>query len=92
LAEQQKQTEIDPSAAGLKLSSTLIGPRRRLALINGDVYTVGSEIDLGDGVVFYVAEVNNNEVVLVRGEREFALVIPEKDVAGSRSRDSGVNP
>ena len=92
LAEQQKQAEIDPSAAGLKLSSTLIGPRRRLALINGDVYTVGSEIDLGGGVVFYVAEVNNNEVVLVRGDREFALAIPEKDVAGSESRTPGVIP
>lgn len=92
LAEQQKEAEIDPVAAGLKLGSTLIGSRRRLALINGDVYTVGSEIDLGDGVVFYVAEVNNNEVVLVRGDREFALVIPEKDAAGGRSQKPGVSP
>ncbi|MBX3414869.1 MAG: hypothetical protein KF708_19450 [Pirellulales bacterium] len=90
--EETRQAEIDPNAAGLKLSSTLIGPRRRLALINGDVYTVGSEIDLGNGVVFYVAEVSNNQVVLVRGDREFALVIPEKDRAGNGSRRLSAGP
>lgn len=78
LVAQQQAAEIDPGAAGLKLSSTLIGARRRLALINGDVYTVGSQIDMGDGVVFVVAEVNEYEVVLVRGDRQFALAIPEK--------------
>jgi hypothetical protein len=82
LAEEQKEMEVDPSEVGLKLSSTLIGPRRRLAVINGDVYTVGSQIDLGEGVVFVVAEVNDHEVVLVRGDRQFALAIPEKEQDG----------
>lgn len=77
LEEQQAVAEIDPQKAGLKLSSTLIGPRRNLALINGEVYTVGSQIDAGAGVVFVVAEVSENEVVLVRGDQQFALVIAE---------------
>jgi len=77
LEKQQAEAEIDPTKAGLKLSSTLIGPRRNLALINGEVYTVGSQIDVGKGVVFVVAEVSKNEVVLVRGDQQFALVLPE---------------
>jgi len=76
-------SQLAPDEMGLELTSTLIGPRRRLALINGDVYTVGSQINLGNGVVFVVAEVDADRVVLVRGDRQFALAIPDDRATSS---------
>jgi hypothetical protein len=72
--------ELDPAQLGLKLSSTMLGPRRRVAVINGRPYAEGKEVEVAGEMVFLVARVTDRSVLLERNGRQFELVM---------SRDKG---
>jgi hypothetical protein len=68
--------------AGLLLTSTIIGPQRRVAQINGKTYAEGQAIDVGrehDAAVrtFHLVEIHPRRAVLQCGEDRLELVIPE---------------
>jgi hypothetical protein len=77
-----RRPPLTASSVGLSLTSTIIGPQRRVAQINGRTYTEGQTIDVGkerDSVPTKVQliEVHPRRVVLQCGEDRLELVIPE---------------
>lgn len=60
---------------GLTLKSTILGDKRRAALINDKLYSEGSEIQL-DGVSYLLTLVRPREVHLKRGEQTYVLALP----------------
>lgn len=84
-AEQEEQAKVDepvvekevtPGEAGLVLSGTIVGERRRTAVINGKVYGPGRELKSADGVVFVVRKIEPWGIVLERAGRQFELALP----------------
>lgn len=84
--------DVTPQQLGLTLGSTIVGPRLKVAMINGKSYREHAEIvvqpetEESDSqrvspVVFKVAEVQPYRVVLERNEKQYALTI-EKAAAG----------
>jgi hypothetical protein len=88
-AEQPKPKlpAITPAAAGLALTSTIIGPQRRIAQINGRTYVVGQTIE---GVkekeslsaAFKLIEIHPRRAVLEAEGQRFELLIPEPGKSG----------
>jgi hypothetical protein len=83
-AEQAKQNlaAITPKSAGLVLTSTIIGPQRRVARINGKTYAVGQTIEVSPelsslGVAFKLIDVQARLAVLEIEGRQYDLEIPE---------------
>ena len=77
-----KPPAITPAAAGLVLTSTIIGPQRRVAQIDGKTYTVGQTIEVAQekaalGVEFKLIEVHSRRAVLEADGQRFELMIPE---------------
>lgn len=71
---------IAPSAVGLALKSTVIGPQRRVAQINGRVYAVGQTVSIkkdSQDISFKVIDVQPRGVVLEAQGQRFELTIPE---------------
>jgi len=60
---------------GLVLKSTIVGERRRAALINETLYVEGSVIQV-DGTSYLLAAVHPRQVELRRGEQVFVLGLP----------------
>jgi hypothetical protein len=80
-AQEALQTLLTPEALGLRLSSTMVGPERRVALINGAAYLEGQSVRcVKDGLetTFEVAEVHPRKIVLEREGHRFELVIRQK--------------
>ena len=76
---------LTPQSLGLQLSSTVIGPRRRVALIDGKTYQEGQAIYwAGDGqeIEFRLAEVHPRRVVLQWMGERFELAIPQPKRSG----------
>lgn len=67
---------ITPQQVGISLTSTIVGGKKPLALVNGRVYQQGETIDAGSGVEFVVWQVQSGRVVLVRDGKAFELTIP----------------
>jgi hypothetical protein len=67
---------VTPESLGLKLSGTLIGTERRVAIINGASYVEGRELRIADDIVFVLAKVSARKVVLARGQERFVLELP----------------
>ncbi len=68
-----------PDSLGMALSSTIIGPGRRVARINGKSYRQGRTIRLtkdGQELLFLLAEVRPGQVVLKREGERFELKAP----------------
>ena len=96
VAEKPKSEEIKAAAAeaaaamtpeklGLVLSSTLIGPQRRTALVNGRAYEQGGTIHgAKDGrqFAFTLSEVHPRRIVLVREGKRYELTIPQPAPSG----------
>jgi hypothetical protein len=77
--KQPSQTaEIDVAQLGLKLSSTMLGSRRRVAVINGRPYPEGGELQLGDDLVVTLARVDERSVLLEYEGKRFELTIAGK--------------
>ncbi len=71
--------DVTPESLGMVLSSTIIGPRRRVARINGKSYRQGRTIELtkdGRQFAFLLAEVRPRRVVLRREGEQFELRTP----------------
>ncbi len=87
--------ETTPEALGIELSSTLIGPQRRLALINGRPFLEGRRIAWqkdGQSLEFLLREVRPKSIILEREGRQFELQIPDSAADGrlemyGRARD-----
>lgn len=75
-----------PQEAGLSLTSTIVGPRRRLALINGQIFERGAEIVTDSGTVFRLAEIVPGKVILHDGRKPHELEMP---MPGTRPSSAG---
>jgi len=70
---------VTPESLELALSSTIVGPRSRVARINGKTYRPGDTVKAGkDGqkIEFALVEVHPRKVVLERKGKQFDLAIP----------------
>ncbi len=63
----------DPAQLGLKLSGTLLGPERRLALINGRAYAEGQTVKASPDAAWVVRRVEAKRVTLERGGKPLVL-------------------
>ena len=88
-SEQIKAAEaaaaMTPEKLGLVLSSTLIGPQRRTALIGGRAYEQGRTIHCakdGRQFEFTLSEVHPRRIVLVREGKRYELTIPQPAASG----------
>ena len=82
LAEREKT----PEELGLELSSTIIGLRRRVAVISGKAYRQGQSIRLvkdGSQITFKLVEVHDRQIALEREGRRFDLLLSEPQSSGS---------
>lgn len=70
------EDEATPGELGFVLSSTIVGPARRTAVVNGKVCTLGVELASGEGRVFVVKRIEPWGVVLERGGKQFELELP----------------
>jgi hypothetical protein len=75
---------VAPAAAGLVLTSTIIGPQRRIVQINGEIYRVGQTIETGKGkdsptTKYKLIEVHPRRAVLEADGEQFELTIPEPE-------------
>ena len=79
------QPELTPEDLHLELSSTVVGPRRRMARIAGQAYEEGETIQVNQDdqpVEFQLVEVHPRRIVLQREGAQFELVIPQQRGAG----------
>jgi len=94
--ELQKKTpplaEVTPQSAGLSLSSTIVGPRVRVALINGRTYKQGQfvRVETGDdngedkqaSVEFKLLEIQPEQATLERSNKKYTLTITKQKKSG----------
>lgn len=73
--------EATPDELGLVLSSTIVGPSRRTAVINGKIYAPGRELEASEGMVFVVISIEPWGIVLERAGKQFALELPRPSSA-----------
>lgn len=72
---------VTPQDLGVELSGTLIGPRRRVALIDGKAYRVGQSVTVdraGRPIHLQLVEVHPRRIVLEWEDDRFDLAIPEQ--------------
>jgi hypothetical protein len=86
--EQPKPVEPDatPQSLNLVLSSTILGPNRRVARINGTSYEQGGAVEVtakdGRPIVFTLTVVEARRVVLQRQGKEFELILSSSSRSG----------
>ncbi|MHC4180828.1 MAG: hypothetical protein ACYSWU_25290, partial [Planctomycetota bacterium] len=71
--------EATPENLGMVLSGIIVGPRRRVAQINGRSYRQGKTVRLvrdGQQIEFTLAAVYPRRIVLKRNGEQFELTIP----------------
>ena len=74
-----------PATLGLQVSSTVVGPRRSVALINGRTYAAGDTIEMsqaGQPITVTLAEVLSGGVVVEAGAERIELTIPQRAMTG----------
>jgi hypothetical protein len=77
--------EATPEGLGMVLSSTIVGPHRRVAQINGKPYRLGETVRLakdGQQIDFTLAAVYPRRIVLERKGEQFELKIPSPAHSG----------
>lgn len=86
----KEQPVVGPEDVNLVLSSTIVGSRRSIAIINGKTFRPGDTIKAStedEEVAFRILEIHHRDVVLERDGRKFELKIPVKlaasDVLGA---------
>jgi hypothetical protein len=77
---------LTPETLGLTLTSTIIGPQRRVARINGKTYSEGQTLQLvrdGQQVAVKITEVRPRSVVLshANGQCELRIAAPKQSGA-----------
>ncbi len=86
--------EVTPESLGMSLSSTIIGPRRRMARIDGKTYQQGKPVTLvkdEQRIEFNLLEVHPRHVVLEREGVRFELKIPSRASTGRIEVFAGAN-
>lgn len=76
---------VTPASLSMQLSSTVVGPSPRLAVINGKVYREGEVISLnkdGRKVAFTLTQVRARQVILSSPDGRFELNLPERKRSG----------
>ncbi len=84
--------DLTPDALGAQLTSTLIGPQRRVAVINGRPCQEGRTIAMakdGQQVEFKLCEVHPRRVVLERDGKRYELAIPPSAPSGRLEMSGG---
>jgi len=82
---QLEDAEATPEALGVELSATLVGPRRRVALIDGKAYREGQTVRINQSdrpIEFELVEVLRERIVLDRDGKRFDLMIPQRETTG----------
>jgi len=83
--KNEEEPELTPQDLGMVLSSTIVGPRRQVALINGKTYRPGDTIEMEKGkqkVSFTLMEILPRRVVLSRENKPFTLNMPSSNNSG----------
>lgn len=78
--------DVAPESLGMVLSSTIIGPGRRMARIDGKLYRQGDPVAHqkdGRPIRFLLAEVHSRQVILQRNGERFELKTPSAPRAGT---------
>ena len=68
--------DLTPERLGMVLSSTIVGPQHRVAVINGETYSPGATVTVtssGKTIQFVLAEIHPRRIVLMRGGQRFEL-------------------
>lgn len=78
---------ITPAGLGLELTGTVVGGRRRVAIVNGHPYAEGRWIELPGHIVFQVVEVGHKRAVLEREGERFELEVEALVSAGDLAGD-----
>ena len=87
-AEEQPppvETVRTPQSLGMKLSGTIVSPRGKVALLDGQTYREGQQIgraEDGKQYVFTLAEVHAERIVLERLGMRYDLMIPKATGSG----------
>ena len=89
-AEAEEKTEVaetppDPQSLGLVISSTIVGPRRRVALVNGKAYAEGGTLIVTANdrpIEFRLAKVHPRGVVLEREGKTFEVKLARAEMVG----------
>jgi hypothetical protein len=78
---EEEAVPARPDDLGLVLSSTLVGRKRRAALISGRTYELGSKISV-EGEAFRLVEVEPSRIVLERDGQQYTLSIKRRTGGG----------
>jgi hypothetical protein len=88
-AREPRHPALTPATTGLTLTSTILGPQRQIAQINGRSYTVGQTVEVAREkekapvqATFKLMEVYPRRVILQSGEERLELTIPEPGSSG----------
>lgn len=79
--EQPARKSPTPESLGMALSGTVVGPGRRVAVIDGKAYPEGRSVEArqsGDVIQFKLSEVHPERIVLERLGEQFELAIPRR--------------
>lgn len=82
---EREEAKLTPANLHVEVSSTVVGPRRRVALIAGKAYAEGEKVTVRQddrSVVFELVEVHPRRVVLQREGKQFEVVIPDRKGSG----------
>lgn len=74
--QEQLRKTVTPEALGLTLTGTVVGPGRRVAMINGKSYRQGDDVKLGaknESTTFKLSQVESDRVVLEQTGRRFEI-------------------
>jgi hypothetical protein len=83
--EEAAKLVWSPESLGLEVSSTIVGTRRSVALINGRAYRQGDTIELakdGRSLTLTLAEIHPGRIVLHGMDQPIELTIPEREATG----------
>ena len=83
-AETSSTITMDPQSLGLKVSGTMLGKHRRVAVINGRPYAEGRQLQVSDDLIFTIVQVGVRHVVLEGAGRRFDLPVAESGTSELR--------
>jgi hypothetical protein len=74
---------VTPAQEGIELGSTVIGPRKRAALIGGKTYREGDTIRGSKSKAkFKLVEIHAQHIVLEQGEKRYQVWLPRAEPVG----------
>jgi hypothetical protein len=86
--------DLPPQAAGIALSSTIVGRRLQVARINGKSYRVGDMIPASTtegNIEYQLISIRGKSVVLSRDQKQYELKMPKTGSSSSTPETVGVS-